>query len=112
MVIEAMQARLDSWPDAMRVRRQTVEHVFGTLSRAEPPTSLARATSAAAQKPFSHSLCPWRTFSSRGNLPRVNTSSRGAPGPCCLRAVSIERRCRAADLSATKWRFPRPPEAG
>ena len=30
-VIEAMQARLDRWPDAMRVRRRTVEHVFGTL---------------------------------------------------------------------------------
>lgn len=30
-VIDAMQARLDRWPDAMRVRRRTVEHVFGTL---------------------------------------------------------------------------------
>jgi transposase len=30
-VIEAMQARLDRWPDAMRIRRRTVEHVFGTI---------------------------------------------------------------------------------
>jgi transposase len=30
-VMEAMQARLDRMPSAMRVRRQTVEHVFGTL---------------------------------------------------------------------------------
>jgi transposase len=30
-VIDAMQARLDRWPDAMRVRRRTVEHVFGTI---------------------------------------------------------------------------------
>ena len=30
-VIEAMQARLDRKPDAMRVRRATVEHPFGTL---------------------------------------------------------------------------------
>lgn len=30
-VLEAMQRRLDQQPDAMRVRRQTVEHVFGTL---------------------------------------------------------------------------------
>jgi transposase len=30
-VVEAMQARLDRCPDAMRVRRRTVEHVFGTL---------------------------------------------------------------------------------
>jgi transposase len=30
-VIDAMQARLDRWPDAMRIRRRTVEHVFGTL---------------------------------------------------------------------------------
>jgi transposase len=30
-VIEAMQARLDQKPDAMRIRRATVEHAFGTL---------------------------------------------------------------------------------
>jgi transposase len=30
-VIEAMQARLDRMPGAMRVRRRTVEHVFGTI---------------------------------------------------------------------------------
>ncbi len=30
-VLEAMQARLDERPDSMRLRRQTVEHPFGTL---------------------------------------------------------------------------------
>ena len=30
-VMDQMQARLDRMPDAMRVRRQTVEHPFGTL---------------------------------------------------------------------------------
>lgn len=30
-VIEAMQARLDRMPGAMRTRRRTVEHVFGTI---------------------------------------------------------------------------------
>jgi transposase len=30
-VIEAMQSRLDRMPGAMRVRRRTVEHVFGTI---------------------------------------------------------------------------------
>jgi transposase len=30
-VIDAMQARLDRMPGAMRTRRRTVEHVFGTL---------------------------------------------------------------------------------
>ena len=30
-ILEAMQDRLDANPDAMRVRRQTVEHPFGTL---------------------------------------------------------------------------------
>ncbi len=30
-VLDAMQARLDSMPDAMSVRRRTVEHPFGTL---------------------------------------------------------------------------------
>lgn len=30
-VIDAMQGRLDQMPDAMKIRRQTVEHPFGTL---------------------------------------------------------------------------------
>ena len=30
-VLDAMQDRLDRMPDAMRVRRQTVEHPFGTF---------------------------------------------------------------------------------
>jgi hypothetical protein len=30
-VLDKMQARLDRMPDAMGVRRQTVEHPFGTL---------------------------------------------------------------------------------
>ncbi len=30
-VLDAMQKRLDLMPDAMIVRRRTVEHVFGTL---------------------------------------------------------------------------------
>ena len=30
-VIEAMQRRLDEMPNAMRVRRSLVEHVFGTI---------------------------------------------------------------------------------
>jgi hypothetical protein len=30
-VLDAMQARLDRKPHAMKIRRQTVEHVFGTL---------------------------------------------------------------------------------
>ena len=32
-VLDAMQARLDRMPDAMGVRRQTVEHPFGTFNR-------------------------------------------------------------------------------
>jgi transposase len=30
-VIERMQTRLDNTPEASRLRRQTVEHTFGTL---------------------------------------------------------------------------------
>jgi hypothetical protein len=30
-VLETMQERLDQAPEAARLRRQTVEHVFGTL---------------------------------------------------------------------------------
>ncbi len=30
-VVDAMQQRLEQMPDAMRIRRSTVEHVFGTL---------------------------------------------------------------------------------
>ncbi len=39
-VLDKMQARLDRMPDAMVVRRQTVEHPFGTLRPGwAPPTS-------------------------------------------------------------------------
>jgi hypothetical protein len=31
LALETMQERLDRTPNAMRLRRQTVEHVFGTL---------------------------------------------------------------------------------
>jgi hypothetical protein len=30
-VLEAMQSRLDHYPEAMRIRRQTVEHPYGTI---------------------------------------------------------------------------------
>jgi hypothetical protein len=30
-VLDAMQKRLDLLPEAMAIRRRTVEHVFGTL---------------------------------------------------------------------------------
>lgn len=30
-VLDIMQARLDRKPDAMKIRRRTIEHVFGTL---------------------------------------------------------------------------------
>ena len=30
-VLDAMQRRLDRKPDQMKVRRRTVEHIFGTL---------------------------------------------------------------------------------
>ena len=30
-ILDAMQTRLDQTPDSMRIRRQTVEHPFGTL---------------------------------------------------------------------------------
>ena len=30
-LVEAMQQRLDEHPDAMRLRRETVEHPFGTI---------------------------------------------------------------------------------
>ena len=32
-VLDAMQRRLDRKPDAMKVRRRTIEHVFGTLKQ-------------------------------------------------------------------------------
>lgn len=31
VVLEAMQTRLDNSPDAMRIRRMTVEHPYGTI---------------------------------------------------------------------------------
>jgi transposase len=43
-VIDAMQVRLDRRPDAMRVRRATVEHVFGTLKAAMGATHFKTRT--------------------------------------------------------------------
>ena len=33
-ILEAMQRRLDRKPEAMTLRRRTIEHVFGTLAKA------------------------------------------------------------------------------
>ena len=33
LVLEAMQLRLDQASESMRIRRQTVEHPFGTIKR-------------------------------------------------------------------------------
>ncbi|GAB7521293.1 hypothetical protein PBS_02760 [Paraburkholderia sp. 2C] len=42
-VLEAMQRRIDHMPDAMTIRRSTVEHVFGTLKHwMEPAHFLTR----------------------------------------------------------------------
>jgi hypothetical protein len=41
-VLDAMQARLDRMPDAMGVRRQTVEHPFGTIKAWMGSTHLTR----------------------------------------------------------------------
>ena len=39
-VLEVIQRRLDRKPDAMTIRRSTIEHVFGTLKHwMGPPTS-------------------------------------------------------------------------
>ena len=43
-VLEAMQERLDRKPDSMRVRRQTVEHPFGTLKMWMGPTHFLTKT--------------------------------------------------------------------
>jgi hypothetical protein len=43
-VLDAMQNRLDQLPDAMGLRRQTVEHVFGTLKAWAGSTPLLTRT--------------------------------------------------------------------
>ena len=43
-VLDAMQVRLDRHPRAMRVRRATVEHVFGTLKAAMGATHFKMRT--------------------------------------------------------------------
>jgi transposase len=55
-VLDAMQRRLDREPDAMRIRRQTVEHVFGTIKAWMGSTHFLTAGSGAwRQKPASTS---------------------------------------------------------
>jgi hypothetical protein len=43
-VLQAMQRRLDRRPETSRVRRQTVEHVFGTLKAWMGPTHFLTKT--------------------------------------------------------------------
>ena len=43
-MVEAVQARLDRNPDAMRTRRETVEHPFGTIKMRMGATHLLMKT--------------------------------------------------------------------
>ncbi len=51
-MVDAVQARLDKNPDAMRTRRETVEHPFGTLKMRMGATHFLMKTASATAPSF------------------------------------------------------------
>ena len=60
-VLDAMQARLDAQPETMRVRRQTVEHPFGTLKAWMGATHFLTRTLENLAEPFSGAVAQGAT---------------------------------------------------
>lgn len=60
-VLDAMQARLDRMPDAMKIRRQTVEHPFGTLKAWMGATHFLTRTLAKVRREMSLQVMAYTT---------------------------------------------------
>ena len=75
-VVDALQARLDRNPDAMRTRRETVEHPFGTMKMRMGATHFLMRDGVARARLQPHA---------RDEHRRYQTVPRGGPG---LRSVS------------------------
>jgi hypothetical protein len=111
-----MQRQLDRRPEAMTLRRRTVEHVFGTLKCWMGATHFltrglgrlsghARSTHApdAASNPHSRRRPPRAALRSRGFLPRglsdacpLSGAVRPRPRPTCggRRRIALNGFCR------------------
>ena len=100
-VLDAMQARLDRMPDAMGVRRQTVEHPFGTIKAwsGGAPTRRPRVrrgaeTAPPAEKPLPAAPCPDRRSDRAAPLrDGVERAANSGPALCRGRiSSSIDKR--------------------
>lgn len=85
-VVEAMQSRLDQAPEMMRIRRQTVEHPFGTLKSWMGATHFLTRTLARVSTEMSLHLSGVRHFAFR------HWSLR-APAISTLRRLGKKKRC-------------------
>src|SRR5260370_42420435 len=89
-VLDAMQARLERMPDAMLVRRQTVEHPYGTIKAWMGSTHfLTRTLKRVSTEMSRHVLA--------SNIKRVIPIMRVGPLPHWIRACvpgSARRSCR------------------
>jgi hypothetical protein len=92
-VVDAAQARLDKNPDAMRTRRETVEHPFGTLKMRMGADALSDED--AAQGGDRDGVARARLQPhARDEHPRYQTARRGDPGVRsvyrCARRVTVQ----------------------
>ena len=92
-VVDAVQARLDKNPDAMRTRRETAEHPFGTLKMRIGGDALSDDD--AAQGGDRDGIARARLQPhARDEHPRDQTAPRGDPGVrsanCCARRVTVQ----------------------
>ena len=90
-VVDAVQARLDSNPDAMRTRRETVEHPFGTLKMRMGATHFLMNTLPKVATEMALHVLAY-------NLTRVSTSS--VPNRSSLRSGLEQRVMMPAETVA------------
>ena len=95
-VLEAMQERLDRQPDAMQLRRQTVEHPFGTL-KAWMGCDALPDQAAASRQYRDESPCAGLQPQTRDADPGHRTADAGDAGlrPLFLRDKPRKTSCQA-----------------
>ena len=90
-VIDAMQERLDRRPDAMRIRRATAEHPFGTLKAWMGATHFKTRTLDRVRTEMSLHV-PGLQSETRGSHARPTVADRGDPGLNVLRSLTPKHK--------------------
>lgn len=100
-VLEALQKRLDLLPEAMAIRRRTVEHVFGTLKSWMGSTHFLTRTLKNVRTEMSLSVLAY-------NMKRM-IMMMGVPA--LLEAIRTENNIIASSFLTTENRLPQPNRA-